>query len=193
MARNYDVIHQIQSDMSMYDNKTISAVVKMFNRVEERKSYASALSTSITLFLAMKYLGVNASVILGTLQFQNLSYPHAWLEINGNIFDIATHIDVLHHPVLNQRNLTPVSVQIDTTYETASFDGLDYYPFQFGGTWPLADMKRMVGKTFAEYADNSPYFDIYADVCYILDLPETKDNIEKLVEIAKTETIKDEE
>ena len=191
MARDYDMIHFIQERMNGMDDKLSSAVVRMFNRLEERHCYASAMSTSITLFLAMKFVGVEPRLILGTVQYQGLSYPHAWIELDGKIFDLATYQDIKHQPVLKERNLKLINPQINISYEDASKE-ICYYPFQFGDTWPMANMKRLVGKTFEAYAEEAPMFDIWADACYILEESEIPENVDFLKAVAKLETISDE-
>jgi hypothetical protein len=184
------MIHFIQDRMIGMDDKTISVVTRMFTRLDERKCYASALSTSITLHLAFQYLELAPKLVLGTVQFQGLSYPHAWIELDDKIFDLATYEDILHHPVLKERDLRLINPQINIGYEDAA-EEICYYPFQFGDTWPMAGMKRLVGKNFIDYAGSSPMFEIWDDVCYILELAETKDNLEMLGTIAKVSYIKD--
>lgn len=190
MARDYDVIHCIQDQMTSLNPQLTSAVVRMHNRITERQLYASALSTSVTLFLAMKCLKLSPKLILGTIQYQGLSYPHAWIELDDKIFDLATHQDIKCHPVLKDRELESVSPMINIGYEEASAT-IRYYPFQFGGTWELANIYKAVGKTLEKYMDESLYIDILADACYILELPETPENLDMLREIAKLETIRD--
>jgi hypothetical protein len=190
MARDYNIIHFIQNRMDGMDEKLTSTVVRMYNRLEERACYASALSTSITLFLAMKYLRLEPKLILGTIQYQNLSYPHAWIELDDKIYDLATHEDIKYHPVLQDRELTLVDPQINIGYEEASKD-ICYYPFQFGGTWELANMYKKVGKTFETYADESPYIDIWADTCYILEISEVPNNLDFFRAAAQLEVIRE--
>lgn len=190
MARNYEMIHFLRDRMAGMDDKLIAAVVRMYNRLEERMIYSSALSTSITLFLAMKYLELEPKLILGTIQFQGLSYPHAWIELDEKIFDLATHEDIKYHPVLKDRDLRLVKPMINIDYEDAA-EEICYYPFQFGGTWELANMYKMVGKTFETYIDEALYVDILADVCYILEVSEVPENLDFLRAVAKLETIKD--
>ena len=79
---------------------------------------------------------------------------------------------------------------VNIEYEEAS-NHICYYPFQFGGTWELANMYKMVGKTFEKYMDESLHIDILADVCYVLEISETPANLDFLRAIAKVETIKD--
>lgn len=190
MARNYNMIHFIRERMSGMDDKLISAVVRMFNRLNERNAYAAALSSSITLHLAMQYLELKPKLILGTVQFQGLSYPHAWLELNDKIFDLATYLDIQNHPVLKDRELNLIDPMINIDYEDAAQE-ICYYPFQFGETWPMASMKRLVGKNFVDYAGSSPMFDIWGDVCYILELNETQENLQLLGAMAKVSYIQD--
>ena len=192
MSRNYDIIHYIQNQMTGMDDKIVSTIIRMFNRLDERHCYASALSTSISLFLAFKYLMLKPKLILGTIQYQGLSYPHAWLELDGKIYDLATYEDIKYHPVLKERELVKIKPQINIDYEDAAKE-VEYYPFQFGETWGMSNMKRLVGKTFEMYAEESPMFDIWADVCYILDIPEVLDNLDFLKAVAQLETIRDED
>ena len=192
MSKDYEMIHFIQERAKDVDTKIVNALTRMFSRLEERHCYASALSTSITLFLAIKFLQIEVEpkLILGTIQYQGVSYPHAWLEIDEKIFDLATYVDLKYHPVLQDRGLRLINPQINISYEDASKE-ICYYPFQFGETWVMANMSRLVGKTFAEYAENAPMFDIYVDVCYILEESEIPENTDFLKEVAKLETIKD--
>lgn len=190
MARNYDMIHYIQNRMSGMDEKLTNAVVRMFNKLDSRHCYASALSTSVTLLLAMKFLKLDPKLILGTVQYQGLSYPHAWLELNEKVFDLATYEDIQHHPVLKDRELKLIIPQINISYDDAS-DEICYYPFQFGETWSMASMKRLVGRTLDEYIEEAPMFDIMADVCYILEEPEVPENTDFLKAIAQSVVIRD--
>lgn len=190
MARDYQMIHFIQERMSGLDDKLASIVVRMFNRLESRQLYASALSTSITLFLAFKSIGCSPKLILGTVQFQGLSYPHAWLELNDKIFDLATYEDIRRHPVLKERDLKPIKPQINISYEDAS-EEICYYPFQFGETWQLASMRALVGKTFDKYIEESQNLNIMADACYVLNKSEIPKNVNLLKDLAKLELIQD--
>ena len=192
MARNYKMIHFLQNEMEGMDNKAASMIIRMFNRLDERKIYASALSTSVTLYLALSYIGLLPKLVLGTVQYQGLSYPHAWIEMNDKVFDLAIYGDTRYHPMLTEsHDVKAVLPQINVGY--ADTNEINYYPFQFGSTWAMADMKRLVGKTLKEYADKSPVFNIWSDVCYILELSATSGNLEKMEEIASNATINDSE
>ena len=190
MGHDYNKIHFIQEQMSNIDDKLTATIVRMSNRLSERQIYASALSTSVTLFLAMKYLQLSPTLILGTIQYQGLSYPHAWVELDDKIYDLATHEDIQYHPVLKDRDLKPVDPMVNIGYEEAS-EEVCYYPFQFGGTWELANMYKTVGKTFETYIDESLNVDVLADVCYILEISEVPENLDFLRAVAKAETIRD--
>lgn len=198
LMKNYETIHFIQENMQRLNNEAATSIItRMYNRLEERKCYASALSTSISLYIAMRHIRLDPKLILGTVQFQGLSYAHAWLELDEKIIDLAIHEDVKYHPVLSSRNLETVDPQIYISYEDAAIketktQNVCYYPFQFGDTWEMSNMKRVVGKTFEGYAEESPMFDIWLDVCYILDISETQENIDQIKEIARNICIKDE-
>lgn len=192
MSKNYEIIHYIQDKSKDLGEDISNALTRMFTRLDERKCYSSALSTSITLCIALKSLGYFPRLVLGTVQYQGLSYPHAWMELNDKVFDIATYEDIQHQPVLKDRELTLINPIINEEYEDAA-EYIKYYPFQFGDTWEMSNMKRLVGKTWEIYAEESPYFDIWGDLCYILEVSETPDNLDLFKSIAKLEIIKDTE
>ena len=188
MARDYDTIHLIQDAMKDKDDKMISLFVRMYNRLHERKCYSSALSTSITLQLALKKLGYESLLILGTVAYQDVSYPHIWLEIDQKIYDLAIHLDTQHQPVLLNNDIEVEPPQINISYNDAK---IDYYAFQFADTYIMSDLKRLVGKKYSEYINNAPQFDIINDVCYIMDIPETKEQADSIMDLAEQYTIKD--
>ena len=188
MARDYDTIHLIQDAMKDKDDKMISLFVRMYNRLHERKCYSSALSTSITLQLALKRLGYESLLVLGTVAYQDVSYPHIWLEIDQKIYDLAIHLDTQYQPVLLNNDIEVEPPQINISYNDAKFD---YYAFQFADTYIMSDLKRLVGKKYSEYIDNAPQFDIINDVCYIMNVPETKEQADSIMDLAAQYTIKD--
>lgn len=190
MSKNYEIIHYIRDNAKDLDEELVNTLTRMFTRLDERHCYSSALSTSITLCTAFKYFGYYPKLILGTIQYQGLSYPHAWMELDDKIFDIATYEDIQHQPVLKDRELTLINPIINISYEDAA-EHIEYYPFQFGETWPMANMKRVVDKTWKEYAEEAPYFDMIGDLCYILEISETPDNVDLLKAIMSMEYIKD--
>ena len=57
----------------------------------------------------------------------------------------------------------------------------------------MSDLKRLVGKKYSEYIDNAPQFDIVNDICYIMDIPETKEQTDAIMALAAEYTIRDEE
>ena len=188
MARDYDTIHLIQDAMKDKDDKMTSVFVRIYNRLHERKCYSSALSTSITLQLALKKLGYDSLLILGTVAYQNVSYPHIWLEIDQRIYDLAIHLDTQHQPVLLNNDIKVEPPQINISYNDAK---IDYSAFQLADTYIMSDLKRLVGKKYSEYIDNAPQFDIINDVCYIMDIPETKEQADSIMDLAAQSIIKD--
>lgn len=192
MSRDYNMLHMIQNNMAGVDKRAIDAVSRMYERLEKRECYASCVSTSVTLVLAFKYMSLNPKLILGTVQYQGISHPHAWIELDGKIFDLAISVDIKYHPVLKEREMQRIEPIINLTHDEA-VNNVKYYPYQFGGTWKVSNMYQLVGKTMKEYADASPVFDIWADICYILDISETAENLTILEHLAEQEIIRDKE
>lgn len=187
MSKDYETIHLIQAQMKDVPGDITDLIVRMYNRLENKKRYASGLSTSITMFLAMKHLGYNPLLILGTVRFQGISFPHAWLELDGKIIDIAIAEDTKYHPVLSDK-VKPVQVQCYQSYDNAE---LDYFDFQFSEMWPMHGMKQVVGKNLAEYINMAEDIDILAEVCSILNISAIVDNGKKIYEMAQQYKISD--
>ena len=167
MSKDYETIHLIQEQMEDVGDELTNLVVRMYNRLEKKQRYASGLSTSIT--------------------FQGVSFPHAWLDLYGNIVDIAIAEDTKYHPVLSEK-VKPVKVQCCRSYDEAE---LDYFDFQFSDMWPMHGMKQVVGKTLAEYINSAEEIDILAEVCDILNISAIVDNGKKIYEMAKEYKIYD--
>ena len=101
---------------------------------------------------------------------------------------MAIHLDTQHQPVLLNNDIKVEQPQINISYNDAK---IDYYAFQFADTYIMSDLKRLVGKKYSEYIDNAPQFDIINDVCYIMDIPETKEQADSIMDLAAQYTIKD--
>lgn len=190
MSKDYDTLKYIKEEMEDVDEKIISTVCKMFNRLSERRCYASCLSTSVILYLAFRYLGLEPKIILGKLLVQGFGFQHVWVELNDKIYDLAIHFDTKYHPVFIENEFKEEKPVVNANYNDLN---LKYLKWTFDDTWVMTNLYKMVGKTLEEYIDEAPVDDLFRDACYILDISETKDNLDKLREISKEVKISDKE
>ena len=138
MSKNYEMIHFIQQQTP---NKTISDIItRLFTRLDAQTIYASALSTSISIVLAAALYDIKADLILGTIGIPGAGscFPSAWVEIDGNIYDLSIYFDSLRHPVLKE-HVSVIKPQINKDYNDTD---LDYFDFQFSDVYELSDIKR---------------------------------------------------
>lgn len=181
--REYQIVKQIQRDEP---NKLINNILKrLYTKMESNQTYSAALSSSVELFLALKYIGKNPTLILGTCGINAFSFPHAWVELNEKIYDLSIYFDTKNNPVLKDK-CNVVNPQINRTYQNAD---VDYFAFQFVDTWELSDLKRVVGANFKEYCDNNPNNNMWSDICYILDISPVPEKVNKIKELAEKEII----
>lgn len=183
--RNYNIINLIRKAVS--DQEISRLFERMFNRMESKSLYAAALSSSVELYLSLKYLGRNPILVLGTVGIDNLSFPHVWIELDQKIYDVAIYFDSKMHPVLKDK-IDVVMPQINRTYDNAD---INYFAFQFSDTFEMSDLKRVIGANMKEYCDNNPTSDMWADICYILGISQIPTKINPIKEFAQKEIIKD--
>ncbi len=93
MKRDYDAIHYIQRQLSGFeDKKMVFAMTKAFNKMYAAKEPDGCLSTTVELFIALKYLGYKPRICYGlVVPPSDYEFYHAWLELDGKIVDIAIY------------------------------------------------------------------------------------------------------
>ena len=106
------------------------------------------------------------------------------------IYDLAIHFDTKYHPVFIENEFKEERPVINANYNDLN---LKYLQWTFDDTWVMTNLYKMVGKTLEEYIDEAPVDDLFRDACYVLDISETKDNLDKLREISKEVKISDKE
>ena len=139
--------------------------------------------------MACKLHNIDAKLILGTIGLPGTSkcFPSAWVEIEDNIYDLAIYFDTLRHPVLQEEKIK-ILPQINVPYDEAN---VDYFDFQFIDIFAMSDMNRWTDKTFKEFCNNSPMGDdIWCDILYAANISQTKENYDKLQDIASNYIIK---
>ena len=148
------------------------------------------MSTSAVLYLSFKYLGLNPKIILGKLLIQGFGFQHVWIELDERIYDLAIHFDTKHHPVFIENEFKEEPPVVNKKYENTNSK---YLKWTFDDTWVMTNLYKMVGKTLEEYIDEAPVDDLFRDACYVLDISETKERLDKLRRFAKEIKILDKE
>lgn len=187
MSKNYEMINLISSQCT--DPMVSTICTRLYNRLDKQKIYASALSTSIEMVIALRLHGIKANLILGTigLPVTKECFPSAWVEIDDKIYDLAIYFDSSRHPMLKEHT-TVIKPQINRDYATAD---VDYFDFQFPDIFEMSDMIRHIDHTAKEFCDNSPYGDdLWCDILYAADILQTSENLKKAQNIGEKIIIK---
>lgn len=184
MGRDYEMVKYIRGRMPEYSDQFKNAVVKLFNRMVDYKEPDGCLSNSAMLLACARYCGYDAKLCYGLCSNGTHELYHAWLEIDGKVFDIAiygnSHFSLYY---LDEPLERPV---INCDYQEAP---IKYGRFIFDNDWKEADLSRAEGLSLEKYFDNSEKHILWQYVCGLLDLSPTSLNGDKIRQVIKGITI----
>ena len=190
-TKDYKSIKYIQKQLLKFnDPKLTNAVTNAFNLIAKYKEPDGCLSTSVELYVALKYLGYEPKLCYGLVFLPNAEEEkheiyHAWLELDGRVIDIAIYGNAKFSPYSFFDVETPICYE---EYENISTIA-DYHPFEFDDDWKDAMLNKAVGKKITDYCDGSYRAVIWDFICDFLSIPHTEDNKLKLRSIVKGEVI----
>lgn len=187
MKRDYDAIHYIQRQLSEFeDKKMVFAMTKAFNKMCAAEEPDGCLSTTVELFIALKYLGYKPRICYGlVVPPSGYEFYHAWLELDGKIVDIAIYGNAKFSPYSTFDVRFPI---VMVSYE-ANEQGLEYRPFTFDEDWHGALISKVQGMSVVEYCDKSPKRILWTFVCDLLDMSPLKANVDALRDAVKDDVI----
>lgn len=180
MGKDYEMIRYIRGRMEGFDERFVSAVVKLFGRMVEAREPDGCMSNSALLLACAKYCGYDAKLCYGLCSNGKHELYHAWLEINDCVFDIGIYGNSHFSPLyLDEPLERPV---INTKYENAP---IHYGRFVFDEDWKEASLRGVEHLSVEKYFDNSERKILWQFVCTLLDMSPTKDNVDKIRESIK--------
>ena len=179
--RNYEMIHLIQAAGLPEDAKNV--VVRAFNKMNETKEPDGCLSTSVTICIAMEYLGYSPNLCIGKFVLNGHDFYHAWTELDGKVIDVAIFGNSSFSPYWRDEVIIP---QVNRKYLETD---VKYEPFVFDEDFKDAQISKMMGQSFYFYCDNAPKRNaIWNLILYYLDTT-TSDVLNAVKEIAKKHMI----
>lgn len=187
LKRDYDAIHYIQRQLSGFeDKKMVFAMTKAFNKMCAAEEPDGCLSTTVELFIALKYLGYKPRICYGlVVPPSGYEFYHAWLELDGKIVDIAIYGNAKFSPFSTFDVRFPI---VMGSYE-ANEQGMEYRPFTFDEDWRDALISKVQGMPVVEYCDKSPKRILWKFACDLLDMSPLKANVDALRDTVKDEVI----
>ena len=146
--RNYPIIHKIQAAGLPKDVENV--VVRAFNKMNDYEEPDECLSISISLCLAIEYLGYNPRLCIGKFWVDNHDFYHAWSELEGRVIDIAIYGNSAFSVMWQDEIIEP---QVNIDYANTD---VKYEPFVFDEDFPFSQISMMMGKTFFYYCNSAP-------------------------------------
>lgn len=143
-----------------------AAVIREFLRMTDFRESDGCLSSSVCLLICARYYGYDAVLRYGICDYKGIRFAHAWLDVDGRVFDTAIYGN-FHFA--GQVPFMPKRPVINTSYEMSS---VRYMISDHEYLWRSSDMSVAVGHTVSEYFDASRNQRLWGRVCYLLDLPQ---------------------
>ena len=179
--KNYEMIHLIQAAGLPEDAQKV--VVRAFNKLYDAREPDGCLSTSISLCLALEFLGYSPKLIIGKFLVNGHDFYHAWTEFNGNVIDVAIYGNSAFSPYWKDGVISP---QVNKEYTETD---VKYAPFTFDDDFQYAQISKVKGDSFFNYCNNAPKHNaIWNLILYYLD-SSSFSALEAIKEIAKTHII----
>lgn len=184
-------ISYIKSQLSSYnDEKLTNAVLNAFNMMFKYMEPDGCLSTSVELYVILKYLGYTPKLCYGLVFLPNSEGEkheiyHAWLELNNKVIDTAIYGNAKYSPYSFFDIEMPIC---NESYEDIR-DIADYHPFEFDEDWNGALISKFQGRKISEYCDASPNGFLWDIICMLSDLPRTNENKKHFREVVEGDII----
>lgn len=146
--RNYKVIHLIQG--SGLEKSAENVVVRAFNKMYDSREPDGCLSTSVSLCIALEYLGYAPKLCIGKYWVEGHDFYHAWTELDGKIIDISIYGNTCFSQYWPYGIVLP---QINKSYSETD---VKYEPFAFDEDFKRAQIAQAIGRSFFTYCDMAP-------------------------------------
>ncbi len=146
--RNYELIHMIQNAGLGKDVESV--VVRAFNKMFDAKEPDGCLSTSVSICLALEYLGYKPQLCVGKFWYGDHDFYHAWTELDGRIIDVSIYGNTAFSQYWKDGIVNP---QVNKDYLETD---IKYEPFMFDDDFNDSMISLMMGKTFYYYCDHAP-------------------------------------
>lgn len=160
--KNYEMIHLIQAAGLPKDVQNV--VVRAFNKMNDIEEPDGCLSTSVSLCIALEYLGYMPKLCIGKFWMGGHDYYHTWVELDGRVIDVAVYGNTAFSPYWMDEIVKP---QVNKEYSETD---VRYEPFAFDDDFKNAMISKMMGRTFYNYCDNAPRRNaIWNMILYYLD------------------------
>lgn len=165
--------------------KTTPIVTRLFNQMDDVQAGDSCLSLSVAMCVAFAYIGIESDVKLGQIVVAGEPFYHAWLEVNGNVIDIAIYGNIKYsnaYRELSNKKVLSVMPQINKSYQDVD-DNIEYFPNKFDDDFELSPLSVAYKMPILTYCDGAPNNGMWTSILRALQIPRTDGNMKKLRQI----------
>ena len=142
------MIHLIQA--SGLEKPAENVVVRAFNKMYDGREPDGCLSISVSLCIALEYLGFAPRLCIGKYWAEGHDFYHAWTELNGKVIDVAIYGNTCFSQYWPFEMVKP---QVNKLYSETD---VKYEPFAFDEDFKGAQIARMMGCSFYTYCEMAP-------------------------------------
>jgi hypothetical protein len=182
MAKDYNTIHYIQSQVKKYydDNRLSDLLVRSFNLIYNTKEPDGCASNSVALYVCLKSLGYAPQICFGLCTTKKgFEFYHMWLELERKVIDIAIYGNA-KFSFLNNGELS--EIQMPIILETYNEVKINYGKFLFDDDWKRAALYALEKMSLKEYIENAPNNGMKKLLCRYMDISPTISNVNKLLD-----------
>ena len=146
--KNYEMINVIRAGGLPKDAENV--VVRAFNKMNDAREPNGCLTTSVSLCIALEYLGYSPRLCIGKFWVNEHDFYHAWTELNGRVIDISIYGNTAFTLMRIDGIVKP---QVNRGYSETD---IQYEPFVFDDDFQNAMISQMMGRSFYYYCDSAP-------------------------------------
>lgn len=176
MAKNYEALKHIREQLSSYDENISQAIQRLFNIEDQCKEcQGCVIDTVVTALIFNKY-GIKNEIHLGEIcaDGEQDAY-HCWLTVDNKIVDIGIYGNANYNPYYHGQEIKYPFILEDT-------GNIKYCD---GSTETISWLAELSEKSIPEYIKHCPQNRVCKLIYKSLDIMETKENYEMIMELAK--------
>ena len=182
MAKDYNAIHYIQSQVEKYydDNKLSDLLIRSFNFIYNTEEDSGCVLNTVALYVCLKNMGYNPSICYGLCTTENgFEFYHMWLELENKIVDIAIYGNAKFSFLGTAlENIIEMPIVLETYDESV----INYGKFVFDNEWKYAAINNIEKMSLKEYINRMPNNSMKKLLCRYIDVSPTISNVNKLLD-----------
>lgn len=182
MAKDYNAIHYIQSQVKKYysDNKLSDLLIRSFNFIYNTEEDSGCVLNTVALYVCLKNMGYNPSICYGLCTTENgFEFYHMWLELENKIVDIAIYGNAKFSFLGTAlANIIDMPIVLETYDESV----INYGKFVFDNEWKYAAINNIEKMSLKEYINRMPNNSMKKLLCRYMDVSPTISNVNKLLD-----------